>query len=66
MEVNNCYTYLLIYKRSQSSKLPGPSGNFRYEALALKYCLVIFRDSTQSHTNPPQDAERLEYYNEVH
>ena len=29
-----------------------PSGKFRYEALALKYCIVIFHDSTQRHTNP--------------
>ena len=30
----------------------GHSGKFRYEALALKCCLVIFHDLTQCHTNP--------------
>ena len=44
----------------------GPSGKFRYEALGLKYCLVKFHDSTQRHTNLPQRAERLEYYDRVH
>ena len=32
--------------------VPGPYGKFRYEALDLKNCLVIFHDSTQRHTNP--------------
>ena len=40
-------------------------GKFCYKALALKYYLVTFHDSTQRHTNPPQHAERLEYYNRV-
>ena len=51
---------------SQAQAEAGPYGKFRYEALALKYCLVIFHDSTQRHTNPPQHAERLEYYDRVH
>ena len=29
----------------------GPSGKFRYKALGIKYCLVIFHDSTQRHRN---------------
>ena len=32
--------------------LPVLSGKFRYEALAIRYCLVICHDLTQRHTNP--------------
>ena len=45
--------------------VPLHSGKVCYEALVLKYYLVIFHDSTQRHTNPTQHAERLEYYNRV-
>ena len=41
-------------------EVPGPSGKFSYKALALKYGLVIFHDSTQRDTNPPQNTERSE------
>ena len=50
----------------RNSLVDGSSGKCRYEELALKYCLVIFHDSTQYHTSPPQHAELLEYYDRVH
>ena len=54
------------YPQNRCLDQPGPSGKCRYEALALKYCLVIFHDSTQRQTNPQQHGERLEYYDRVH
>ena len=45
---------------------PGPPGKFHYEALSMKYFLVIFHDSTQYYTNLLQHAERLKYYDRVH
>ena len=46
--------------------LAGSCGKFLYEALTMKYCSFIFHNSTHRHTNPPQHAERLEYYNRAH
>ena len=37
----------------------GPSGNFFYEDAALKYCIVIFHDSTQCHTTDGITADFL-------
>ena len=40
-----------------------PSGKFCYKALALKYCLVIFQNSTQCHKKPQYNAERYGLFN---